>query len=50
MYSFSLGNKFNKVFAVIEYSEEKSLNALYEKDIPFIKNYGRNTMMIILFP
>ncbi len=37
MYSFSLGNKFNKVFAVIEYSEEKSLNALYEKDIPFIK-------------
>lgn len=37
MYCFHLDNKFSKVIAVIEYSEEKALNALYEKDIPFIK-------------
>lgn len=37
MYSFSLENQFNKVFAVIEYEEEYSFNNLYEKDIFFIK-------------
>lgn len=37
MYSFSLENGFHKAFAVIEYSEEKALNALYEKEISFIK-------------
>lgn len=37
MYSFSLENRFNKVFAVIEYEEEYIFNLLYEKNIPFIK-------------
>ena len=37
MYSFSLENQFNKVFAVIEYEEEYSFQNLYEKDIFFIK-------------
>lgn len=37
MYSFSLENQFNKVFAVIEYEEEYSFNNLYEKDIFFIE-------------
>lgn len=37
MYSFHLDNKFSKPLAVIEYAQEKSLNALYDKEIPFIK-------------
>lgn len=37
MYRFHLNNEYQDAFARIEYDEEKILNSLYEKDIPFIK-------------